>query len=143
MGACKSFNAKFIVDGAKDYAILANHTSGNISLHGSHAENISGVSRGFFIGAAGGSIRDSSVGDGVTTPLQASNLITIVQNNNSWNPRNNMYSGSLNAPTTGTYRRGDITYIPASAGGFAGWICTVAGVAGSTAVFKRFGAIEA
>ena len=142
-GVCKSFNAKFIVDGAKDYALLANHTSGNISIQGSHAENISGVSRGFFIGSAGGSIRDSSVGGGVTTPLQASNLLTVVQYNNSWNPRNNMYSGSINAPTTGTYRRGDITYIPASAAGFIGWVCTVAGVAGSTAVFKRFGAIEA
>lgn len=141
-GVCKSFNAKFIVNGAKDYAIQANHTSGNISIQGSHAENISGVSRGFFIGSAGGSIRDSSVGGGVTTPLQASNLLTVVQDNNSWNPRNNMYSGSINAPTTGTYRRGDITYIPASAAGFIGWVCTVAGVAGSTAVFKRFGAIE-
>jgi hypothetical protein len=28
-------------------------------------------------------------------------------------------------------------------GGKAGWICTTAGTAGSTAVFKAFGAIDA
>ena len=141
-GECKSFNAKFNVNGAKDYALQANHTSGNIFIHGSRAENISGVSRGFFIGSAGGSIKDSSVGVGVTDPVKASNILTIVQSNNSWNPRDNMYSGSINAPTTGTYRKGDITYIPPVAGGYVGWICTVAGTAGVDAVFKRFGAIE-
>lgn len=144
-GACKSFRARFIVDGAKDYGFQANHTAGSIALLGCKADNITGVSRGFYMGSAGGAIRDSYVGAGVTTPLtaSASTTLTIVQENNSWTPRNNMYSPSINAPTTGTYRRGDITYIPASAAGFIGWVCTVAGVAGSTAVFKRFGAIEA
>lgn len=142
-GTCMSFNAKFIIDGAKDYGLQANYTSGNINIHGSSAANITGASRGFYIGSAGGSIRDSSVGVGVTTPLAASNILTVVQNNNSWNPRNNMYSPSITAPTTGVYQRGDIVYIPASAAGFVGWICTVAGTAGVDAVFKRFGAIEA
>lgn len=47
-------------------------------------------------------------------------------------------------PTTGTFFKGDILFIQqASAGAKAGIICTTAGVAGSTAVFKLFGAIDA
>lgn len=142
-GACKAFRGKFVVDGAVNYGIQANIPDGNVVIENSHVDNISGLSRGYFIGSAGGSISDSSVGANVTTPVQGTNVLQIVQHNNSWNPRTQMYSGSINAPTTGTYRRGDITYIPAASAGFIGWVCTTAGIAGSTAVFKRFGAIEA
>jgi hypothetical protein len=47
------------------------------------------------------------------------------------------------APTTGEYLRGDIIWssIPAAAGKM-GWSCTTGGTAGSTAVFKQFGAID-
>lgn len=48
------------------------------------------------------------------------------------------------SPTSGTWRRGDRIYQSSpSAGGTEGWICTTAGVAGSTAVFKTFGSISA
>ena len=48
------------------------------------------------------------------------------------------------APTSGDYLRGDIrTRLNPSAGGKAGIVCTTGGVAGSTAVFKDFGAIDA
>ena len=47
-------------------------------------------------------------------------------------------------PTTGNYYKGDILFIQqANAGAKAGIICTTSGVAGSTAVFKLFGAIDA
>lgn len=47
-------------------------------------------------------------------------------------------------PTSGNYYVGDILLAPAPlAGGQIGFVCTVAGVAGSTAVFKNFGAIQA
>ena len=142
-GACKAFRGKFLVDGAVNYGIQANTPDGNVVIENSHVDNISGLSRGYYIGAAGGSISDSSVGENVNTPVQGTNVLQIVQHNNSWTPRTQMYSGSINAPSTGSYRRGDITYIPATAAGFIGWVCTTAGTAGSTAVFKRFGAIEA
>jgi len=142
-GACKAFRGKFLVDGAVNYGIQANTPDGNVAIENSHVDNISGLSRGYFIGPAGGSISDSSVGANVTTPVQGTNVLQIVQHNNSWTPRTQMYSGSINAPSTGKYRRGDITYIPAAVAGFIGWVCTTAGDAGSTAVFKRFGAIEA
>ncbi|MGL5487863.1 MAG: phage tailspike protein [Shewanella sp.] len=142
-GSCKSFKGRFVVDGAVDYAIQANHQSGQISIEKSSVDNISGLSRGIYIGAAGGSVSDSYSGDGVTTPLAASDIRQIVQSNNSWNARTSLYSSSTGAPNSGAYRRGDITYIPATASNFIGWVCTVGGTAGSTAVFKRFGAIEA
>lgn len=45
-------------------------------------------------------------------------------------------------PTSGTYERGDIYFAPNPiAGDYIGWVCTTGGVAGSTAVFKKFGAI--
>jgi hypothetical protein len=47
-------------------------------------------------------------------------------------------------PTSGEYARGDIIWNQnASASGTAGWICTTAGIAGSTAVFKTFATISA
>lgn len=50
------------------------------------------------------------------------------------------FQGSASAaPTTGTYRQGDVVYNTApSAGGYAGWVCTVAGSPGT---WKQFGAI--
>lgn len=48
------------------------------------------------------------------------------------------------APTSGTYLRGDIrTRLNPSAGGKVGIVCTTGGVAGSTAVFKDYGGIDA
>lgn len=48
------------------------------------------------------------------------------------------------APTSGYYAKGFIRYNSApSASGTVGWVCTTAGIAGSTAVFKTFGAISA
>lgn len=48
------------------------------------------------------------------------------------------------APTSGEYAKGDLIWsASASAGGKGGWICTTTGVAGSTAVFKPFAAIDA
>ncbi|MGV7119545.1 hypothetical protein [Sphingopyxis sp. 550A] len=48
------------------------------------------------------------------------------------------------APTTGTWNRGDsLENTSPSAAGKTHWICTTAGVAGSTAVFKAAGAIDA
>lgn len=47
------------------------------------------------------------------------------------------------APSSGEYARGDIIWNrDPSASGKAGWICTTGGIAGSTAVFKQFGAID-
>ena len=47
-------------------------------------------------------------------------------------------------PTSGYYPRGFIRYNSApSPSGALGWVCTTAGIAGSTAVFKTFGAISA
>jgi hypothetical protein len=47
-------------------------------------------------------------------------------------------------PTSGYYPRGFIRYNSApSPSGTLGWVCTTAGIAGSTAVFKTFGAISA
>jgi hypothetical protein len=47
------------------------------------------------------------------------------------------------APATGNYVRGDIIFITLpSAAGKVGWVCTTGGTAGSTAVFKQFGAID-
>lgn len=46
-------------------------------------------------------------------------------------------------PKSGTYRRGDISMAAsATPGGDVGLICTTAGVAGSTAVFKPWGSID-
>jgi hypothetical protein len=48
------------------------------------------------------------------------------------------------APASDTWGKGDIVWsIAAAAAGKCGWICTTAGTAGSTAVFKPFGAIDA
>lgn len=45
------------------------------------------------------------------------------------------------APTTGTWSQGDIVWnVTATAGGFAGWICTTAGTPGT---WKTFGVISA
>ena len=45
-------------------------------------------------------------------------------------------------PTSGSYTKGDIYVAPnPNAGDYIGWVCTTTGVAGSTAVFKSFGAI--
>ena len=47
-------------------------------------------------------------------------------------------------PTSGFYKRGDISMTTSPAlGGKAGRICTTTGIAGSTAVFKQWGAIDA
>jgi len=47
-------------------------------------------------------------------------------------------------PASGEYVRGDIYVAPKPiAGGKIGWVCTTSGTAGSTAVFKAFGAIDA
>ena len=46
------------------------------------------------------------------------------------------------APTTGTFKVKDISYSEAPvSSGFIGYVCTTAGVAGSTAVFKSFGVV--
>lgn len=51
---------------------------------------------------------------------------------------------SATASTTGNHGKGDIVFnINATAGGYAGWICTTASIAGAGAVWKQFGAIEA
>ena len=48
------------------------------------------------------------------------------------------------APTSGEYLVGDIIFNDsAAASGKIGWVCTTAGTAGSGAVFKPFGAIDA
>lgn len=48
------------------------------------------------------------------------------------------------APTSGEYAVGDIIFNTAAApSGKIGWVCTTAGVAGSTAVFKQWGVIDA
>jgi len=48
------------------------------------------------------------------------------------------------APAGNTWGKGDIVWsVAAAAAGKCGWICTTAGTAGSTAVFKPFGAIDA
>lgn len=47
-------------------------------------------------------------------------------------------------PTSGNYNKGDVGLAPnPNAGDRIGWVCTTSGVAGSTAVFKPFGAIDA
>jgi hypothetical protein len=47
-------------------------------------------------------------------------------------------------PTSGEYMRGQTLFAARPvAGNYAGFLCTVAGTAGSTAVFKKFGTIEA
>jgi len=47
-------------------------------------------------------------------------------------------------PTSGDYVRGDVYVAPNPlAGDKIGWVCTTSGTAGSTAVFKAFGAIDA
>lgn len=141
-GTCKSFNVKALVDGADGYGVFANISAGHVSIHDSNAANLTGLSRGFYIGAAGGTISGSSIGTGVGSGLVAADFSQISQIDNSWNPRNSLYRASASAPTTGEFRKGDIIYIPPAAGSYVGWVCTVAGAAGSTAVFKRFGAIE-
>ncbi len=46
-------------------------------------------------------------------------------------------------PTSGTYAKGDIAFAStATAGNWAGWVCTTSGTGGSTAVFKEWGAID-
>ncbi len=51
--------------------------------------------------------------------------------------------GGVVLPTSGDYACGDIYLAPnPSAGGKIGWVCTTGGTAGSTAVFKPFGAID-
>lgn len=53
-------------------------------------------------------------------------------------------AGGVVLPTSGTYVKGDIGLAPnPDAGGKIGWVCTTGGTAGSTAVFKSFGAIDA
>lgn len=60
---------------------------------------------------------------------------------NANSSRNITSVGAL--PDSGEYARGDILFHSAlTAGGKAGWVCTTTGVAGSTAVFKPFGAID-
>ncbi|GJB59026.1 hypothetical protein [Aeromonas caviae] len=142
-GTCKSFNVKASVDGADGYGVFANISAGHVNIHDSNVANLTGLSRGFYIGAAGGTICGSSIGAGVSAGLVAADFSQISQYDNSWNPRNALYRASASAPTTGDFRRGDIIYMPPSPSGFIGWTCTTAGVAGSTAVFKRFGTIEA
>jgi hypothetical protein len=48
------------------------------------------------------------------------------------------------APTSGEFLTGDVIWKSVTAAaGKIGWVCTTAGTAGSTAVFKEFGAIDA
>lgn len=57
---------------------------------------------------------------------------------------NKSHTAASAEPTSGTYDRGDMIYNTSpSAGAKAGWVCTTGGTAGSTAVFKPYGAIDA
>lgn len=59
------------------------------------------------------------------------------------NPRY-VLRGTSTFPTTGDYVKGDLALDGSpNAAGKVGWVCTTSGTAGSTAVFKAFGAIDA
>lgn len=92
------------------------------------------------------------------TPAQASRCYYLMEQGNShglpvgmldFTPQGVAISSKVHihraaAPTSGTWRRGDRIYaLSPSAAGTEGWVCTTAGEAGSTAVFKTFGSIEA
>lgn len=133
--------ADVYTDATKDYGVFVNTVAENCEIDHCTAREVSGLSRGFHL-AGPGTISNSKTGSGVATPASG-NLFTINQINNSWSPRSNLINAGSGAPTLGDFRKGDRIYSAPSAGGYVGWVCTVAGVAGSTAVFKRFGAIEA
>lgn len=142
--AGNTYNVKLsdiYADGTTDYAIFVNSTAENCEIDHCTARDVSGLSRGFHL-AGPGTISNSKIGSGVSTPASG-NLFTINQINNSWALRSNLINAGSGAPTLGEFRRGDRISIAASPSGFIGWVCTTAGTAGSTAVFKRFGAIEA
>lgn len=142
-GSCSDILVSADIDGAVDYGVYAALSAGNVVIDRAAARNITGNNRGYYIGAANGTIANCYADPGMSTPVGASDLGQIVQHNNSWNPRADLYKLGIGAPTTGSFRKGDIVYMPPASGGYLGWVCIVAGVAGSTAVFKRFGAIEA
>lgn len=53
-------------------------------------------------------------------------------------------TNAATVPTSGEWARGDIIFKQTpSAAGKVGWVCTTGGVAGSTAVFKEWGVIDA
>lgn len=68
----------------------------------------------------------------------------ILPNGFFFGPNERAQTNGTAAPTSGEYARGDLIWnISAAGSGKAGWICTTAGTAGSTAVFKTFAAIDA
>ncbi|MGN5061374.1 phage tail-collar fiber domain-containing protein [Aeromonas sp. 6P] len=143
MGECSSLLVSADVDGATDYGSYVATNKGNVVIDRSSSKNISGLGRGYYLGPSHGTISNSSVDQSIVNPVAAADLGQVVQSNNSWNARSNIFKAGIGAPTTGKFRKGDMIYVPPVSSGYIGWVCSVAGDAGSTAVFKRFGSIEA
>ncbi len=128
------------VDGAYDYGHYQRRWE-RATIVGNHAQNIGGVSRGFYPqDSTYTKVTMNTVGAGVTTPLFGGGVAqTAIQDfQNSWNPKH-VYGTA--APTTGTWVAGDkVIHSAPAAGGFEGWVCTTGGTPGT---WKTFGAISA
>lgn len=128
-----------MVDTAVDYGHYFRRWD-TAMIIGNHAENITGLSRGFYPqDTVTTKIAFNTTGAGVSTPLVgfATAQSAVHDFGNSWNAKV-MYASAV--PVANTWNQGDIVYnsAPASAG-FIGWVCTTAGTPGT---WKTFGLIS-
>lgn len=127
-----------IVDGSFDYGHYQRRWE-RATIVGNHAQNVGGVSRGFYPqDSTYTKVTSNSVGAGVTTPLFGGGTAqSIVQDfQNSWNPKH-VYGTA--APSAGTWSVGDVATNtnPTELGSVGSkyvvesWTCTAAGTPGT------------
>jgi putative cofactor-binding repeat protein len=119
-----------IVDTTIDYGIVHN-SAGYINCIGNVVANVGGVGRPYyFVANSKGLIAGNIIGPGTMgTSLWSTEDGLHSQNGNSWNPSITYQSA---APTTGTWRKGDITWDNSPAANTTmGWVCVTAGTPGT------------
>lgn len=108
------------------------------AISGNSIDNVTGLSRGIFVqSGVTAAVTGNMVGPGVTLGLMNTLDGLVNQSGNTFNPT--VSYGNL-APTTGTWKVGDIRYkTTVIAGDWIGHVCIAAGTPGT---WKRFGTTE-
>lgn len=122
------------ISDVNDYGIYL-HSATTTSINGNTIDDIGGLERGIFVTS---NMYGCVVGNtsNATTPFMSTLTGEVQQGYNTFNPMESY--GNL-APTTGTWEVGAKRWkTTVTSGGYAGWICTVAGSPGT---WKEFGLI--
>lgn len=90
--------------------------------------------------SVGATLRFSKINSFTASAYSAFDSVAALILNGHWNSNKQSQLNNNAAPTTGTWRRGDIVYnTTPSSGGYIGWICTAAGTPGT---WNTFGLIS-